>query len=112
MKKSILTVFSILALSFAVHSQTSIVKARNTIAVSEGDSKETIIAKAAHVIPKANQLAALQNEFIEFIHFGPKTLPQKQHANGMMGKGIIIISADGVNWQDVETFEFGNLVND
>jgi alpha-L-fucosidase len=39
-------------------------------------------------------------------------MPQTQHANGMMAKGVIKVSADGMNWQDVETFEFGNLVND
>ncbi|NBA84787.1 alpha-1,3/4-fucosidase [Emticicia sp. CRIBPO] len=38
--------------------------------------------------------------------------PQNHHGEGMMAKGIIKVSADGKTWQDAETFEFGNLVND
>ncbi|MFQ9021567.1 MAG: alpha-L-fucosidase [Parabacteroides merdae] len=37
---------------------------QNTIKVEAGDSHADIIAKAAHVVPSPNQLAALQNEFI------------------------------------------------
>lgn len=49
---------------------------QNTIKVEAGDSHADIIAKAAHVVPSPNQLAALQNEFIAFIHFGPNSLPR------------------------------------
>ena len=38
--------------------------------------------------------------------------PQAQHAEGMMAKGIIQVSADGKIWQDASQFDFGNLVND
>lgn len=38
--------------------------------------------------------------------------PQKQHAKGMMAKGVIRFSNDGKNWQGAEAFEFGNLIND
>lgn len=38
--------------------------------------------------------------------------PQKEHAGGMMAKGIVKISDDGKTWKELETFEFGNLIND
>ena len=44
---------------------------QNTIPIEPNDSKEMIIEKAAHVVPTENQLAALHNEYIAFIHFGP-----------------------------------------
>lgn len=56
---------------------------QNTIKIENGDSKELIIEKAAHVVPTPNQLAALQNEFIAFIHFGPNTFTQMEWGNGM-----------------------------
>ena len=38
--------------------------------------------------------------------------PQKESDKGMMAKGKIEISNDGKQWQTVESFEFGNLIND
>lgn len=55
----------------------------NTIAITPTDSKELIIEKAAHVIPTKNQLDALRNEFIAFIHFGPNTFTRMEWGNGM-----------------------------
>ncbi|WP_407510126.1 alpha-L-fucosidase [Elizabethkingia anophelis] len=55
----------------------------NTIAIAPTDSKELIIEKAAHVIPSKNQLDALRNEFIAFIHFGPNTFTRMEWGNGM-----------------------------
>jgi len=38
--------------------------------------------------------------------------PQHENKNGMLAKGIIKISNDGTNWQEIGKFEFGNLIND
>ena len=56
---------------------------QNTIKVEAGDSHADIIAKAAHVVPSPNQLAALQNEFIAFIHFGPNSFTRLEWGSGI-----------------------------
>lgn len=60
----------------------------STIKVLPGDSPETIIAKAAHVVPTPNQLRAMDNEFIAFVHFGPNTFTRKEWGTGMEDPAI------------------------
>lgn len=60
----------------------------STIAIGPQDTEETIIAKAAHVVPTPNQMSALQNEFIAFVHFGPNTFTRKEWGNGMEDPAI------------------------
>lgn len=38
--------------------------------------------------------------------------PQRKNAEGMMQSGAISVSRDGTHWEDTESFEFGNLIND
>lgn len=38
--------------------------------------------------------------------------PQQEHKEGMITSGIINVSSDGNKWENVDTFIFGNLVND
>ena len=83
MRNRIVYLFGSLLFSAALCAQDNSISFQNTIKIEPGDSHEIIIEKAAHVIPTPNQLGALQNEYIAFIHFGPNSFTRMEWGNGM-----------------------------
>lgn len=82
MKKLLLSMVGFMTIA-GIQAQNKNIHFANTIKITPGDSKETIINKAAHTVPTPNQLKALQNEFIAFIHFGPNTFTRMEWGSGM-----------------------------
>lgn len=72
---------------------------RNTIAVPPGLDSVDIIRRAVHVVPTPNQLAAMKDEFIAFVHFGPNTFTRREWGNGMESPEVFDLkSLDTDQW--------------
>lgn len=55
---------------------------RNIQIIDEDDSPETIILKAARVVPTRRQIKWQQKEMAAFVHFGLNTFTGKEHGDG------------------------------
>lgn len=88
MKTFLYLAFLFIALSSCSQPSGNVMQVNSTIPVSASDSQDSIILKAAHVIPTTNQYEALKNEYIAFIHFGPNSFTRMEWGNGMEDPAI------------------------
>lgn len=77
----------------------------NTFKIEAEDTPETILLKAAHTVPTENQLRALENQFIAFIHFGPNTFTRNEWGNGFENPSVF-------NLKDLDTDQWCQSMKD
>jgi alpha-L-fucosidase len=63
----------------------------NIIKISKTDTKETMLIKAAHVVPTPNQFEALKRGYVAMIHFGPNTFTNSEWGTGMEDPNVFSI---------------------
>ncbi|MBA6152800.1 alpha-L-fucosidase [Gelidibacter maritimus] len=97
MRKIVLYAVLVFVLASCSNQNRNLPKVSSTIEIDSDDTKDSIIFKAAHVVPTKNQYEALKNEFIAFIHFGPNTFTRMEWGNG---------------FEDPEIFDLKNLDTD
>ncbi|GGZ24988.1 hypothetical protein GCM10007049_16800 [Echinicola pacifica] len=77
----------------------------STYSIDADDTHDSIRIKAAHVVPTANQYAALQDEFIAFVHFGPNTFTRMEWGSGMESPEVFAL-------QDLDTDQWCKAMRD
>ena len=66
-------------------------RVNNTVAIADDDDEASVARKAAHLHPTGNQLSALRDEFIAFIHFGPNTFTRREWGDGMESPSVFAL---------------------
>lgn len=83
MKRILMLLLVMIGVLSPIKGQDNAFSYSNTIRIEQNDSFDTVIRKSTYIIPTPNQLNALRDEFIAFIHFGPNTFTRKEWGNGM-----------------------------
>ena len=81
--KNLFLLFPAAALALGAAAQNSGIENANTIKVQPLKGTDDLKNKAVHVVPTKNQLQALQDGYIAFIHFGPNTFTRREWGTGM-----------------------------
>lgn len=81
--KKLFLLFPAAALALGAAAQNSGIENANTIKVQPLKGTDDLKNKAVHVVPTKNQLQALQDGYIAFIHFGPNTFTRREWGTGM-----------------------------
>lgn len=72
---------------------------RNIVAIGPDETLESIVAKAAHVVPSPRQLRWQEREFIGFLHFGVNTFTDREWGEGTESPAIFNPTAlDARQW--------------
>ena len=99
MHKTLQAVLAFALAASPLQAQTDSLQFASTIKVWPSDSHAVIMDKATHVVPSANQLAALRNEFIAFVHFGPNTFTRREWGTGFEDPKVFALqSLDTDQW--------------
>ncbi len=82
MKNPILSSATVLLAAALFSCSQGAVETANTLPVDSTDTRETLADKAVRVVPTPNQLQALEDGFIAFVHFGPNTFTRREWGDG------------------------------
>lgn len=79
---------AVMAIASTAMAQNDTISYRNSVEINPGMSRSELASAAAHVVPTANQLAALEDGFIGFFHFGPNTFSRREWGTGFEDPAI------------------------